>query len=241
MERLQKIIAGSGLVSRRQAEELIKEGRVIVNGKKITEMGVKVELDAKISVNGKPIQAAQSTTYVLYKPKGIICSTKKETGASIITDLVPKYPKVYPVGRLDKDSEGLILMSNDGDLTFKLTHPSKEHRKIYQLECKWQPDAKLLTETQIRQKLLKGVKLGDGLAKVDKLDILERHPEQVASFKAYFTVHEGRNHLLRRVCATIGLDVKRLKRISIQNLSLDKLKPGEYRLLSEREKQQLAL
>lgn len=228
--RVQKLIAATGYASRRKAEELILAGRVIVEGKKITDLAVKVGDKSEIRIDGIPLKKTTVVSYALNKPKGYVCSTVSQNKDKIITELVPKWPVVNPVGRLDKDSEGLILLSNDGELSFKLAHPSYKHQKTYHLICKWQKKAQIRTVEYLKGKLLKGVKLGDGDANADKVDI---KPLKEGEFSIYITIHEGRNHILRRMLATLDLEVKSLKRIKINNLELSSLKVGQYKILSK--------
>lgn len=231
-ERLQKIIANSGICSRRAAEELLLKGKVSVNGTYIHELGIKADAHVdKIVVDGRILPKPQSLTYLLYKPKGVVSSTKKQKNEKIVTELVPKSPTVYPVGRLDKDSEGLLLLTNNGELANTLSHPSHGHTKTYFVKTRWQDKTKTYTSEEIVKKLLKGVKLGDGLAKADKVEIEAKE----GGFELIITVREGRNHLIRRMCATVGLDVLLLRRIRLAHLVLGSLKSGQYRLLSNHE------
>ena len=143
-ERIQKIIAASGITSRRGAEQLILDGKVKLNGEKVRVLGTKAnpEID-EIKVDGKVLpKHISSITYLVNKPKGVVVSKTRQGDSKSITDLLPLKPAVYPVGRLDKDSEGLILMTNNGELAHKLTHPSFEHKKEYLVTVKWEKDSK---------------------------------------------------------------------------------------------------
>jgi 23S rRNA pseudouridine2605 synthase len=230
MERLQKLIAASGICSRRAAEELILQGKVRVNGAVVRELGTKAGEADVILVNNKPLPKPQTVTYLLNKPRGVVCSMARQADTQIITDLVPPYPPVFPIGRLDKESEGLILLTNDGELANTLTHPKFEHAKEYWVTCRpevgFTPDYDL-----IKTRLLKGVKLGDGDAKADSINIRTEGKKVILSI----TVHEGRHHLIRRMCATQRLDVDRLKRVKIGTLELASLKTGAWRVLTEKE------
>lgn len=233
MERLQKIIANAGRASRRQAEVLISAGKVTVNGRIVTDLGTKADPEtARITVEGLPIISSAPVVYLLNKPKGVVCSRVQQAKEKLVTELVPNNPPVYPVGRLDRESEGLILLTNQGSLTQRLSHPSFTHPKTYFLVCKFQKGETARTPEWISQQLLKGVRLGDGAAKADKLTV-KTLPEQV--FTLEITVHEGRKHLLRRMCATIGLEVLLLRRTKFATLKLGNLKPGQYRRLSPTE------
>jgi len=230
-ERINKVIAASGIASRRGAEELIKAGKVIVDGHKITDLATKVNPASRITVSGKVLPHVQTVTYMVNKPTGFVTSTARQDGEKIVTDLVPLYPHVVPVGRLDKDSEGLLLLTNDGDLANRLTHPSFEHKKEYRVLCQPEKDVALTPES-LAAKLSKGVKLGDGKAIADKAEA-KVLPD--GSFIVYLTVHEGRTHLVRRMCATLGLDVLSLRRTGLAGLTLGNLKPGRCRLLTSAE------
>lgn len=230
MPRLQKFIASFGQFSRREAERLIAEGKVVVNGKKITEQGVQVEDNVHITIDGKPLEKSITQSYLLNKPKGYVCSRAPQGKSPIVTDLVPKNPSVYPIGRLDKDSEGLILLSNNGDLTYRLTHPKFEHRKEYQVFVTWKGDRPNFVK--IEKEFRKGVRLGDGVARADSIKIKPLDEQNVV---IYMQVHEGRHHLIRRMCTTQKLEVKRLVRIRIGHLKLGSLKPGAFRILKEDE------
>jgi 23S rRNA pseudouridine2605 synthase len=237
MDRLNKVIAHAGIASRRKAEELILEGKVTVNGKVVRELATQVDpMVDKVAVMGTVIPSIRRVVYALNKPKGVITSTSRQNKEQIITDFVPPIPKVYPVGRLDKDSQGLILLTNDGDLSQRLTHPSYEHNKEYRVGCTWEKDAKRLDHEKIKKVLLKGVKLGDGDAKADKVDIHEAPNEGLT---IYITVHEGRTHLIRRMCAVLGLEVRSLQRLKFATISLGNLKPGQYRQLTNSEQTNL--
>ena len=237
-ERLQKLIAAAGLASRREAELWITAGKVRVNGKIISDLGSKADLSTDtVLVNNKPLPKPQSVTYMVNKPKGVVCSRIRQKGETIITDLVPAFPRVYPVGRLDKESEGLILLTNDGDLTLRSTHPSFNHNKDYYLHVRWEKKVIEKPLEWVRDQLLKGVKLGDGKAKADKVSIKPGKGEDIT---LEMSVHEGRHHLLRRMCARLGLEVRFLRRTKFGTLSLGALKPGRFRLLTPEEEKSLA-
>ena len=235
-ERIQKVIAASGVASRRESEELIRQGRVSVNGR-LAEIGQRVEETDRITVNGKVIEAAATVAYLLNKPVGVVCSTKRQAKEKLVIDLVPSHPTVVPVGRLDRESGGLIILTNDGDLAQKLTHPSFMHKKKYRIGATWKKDAKSHDGAWIRKELLGGVKLGDGKAKADAVVIIAEGDRVTMEV----TVHEGRHHLLRRMCAVLGLAVVSLIRVELSSLALDKLPIGGYRVLTKRERTALLL
>lgn len=225
-ERLNKLVAQRAGVSRRQADELIEDGKVAVNGTVIRELGTKAWGSDTITVQGTVYEAPAITVYALYKPRGYVTSRVQQGRAPIVTELLPPEPAVYPVGRLDKDSEGLLIMCNDGALTNRLTHPKFEHRKTYHVVV-W--PKKEREPAQIKNKLEQGVKLGDGVAKAEAISV---QPGENGTLEVTLTVREGRHHLIRRMCATLGLSVERLTRTHIGNFSLKPLKPGGYRVLS---------
>ena len=232
MERLQKLIAASGICSRRQAEELIVQGKVMLNGVIVTTLGTQADPTVdSIKVGGRPLPHKETVVYLLNKPKGYVSTRIPQGRQPVVTELVPNDPPVYPVGRLDKASEGLLLLTNDGELSAKLTHPRYGHSKTYYLHTKWQSADHRPLEWAVRQ-LEGGVKLGDGKAKGDSVSASER-PD--GSIRLEITVHEGRNHLLRRMCATVGMDVTSLRRTKFATLSLDRLKPGLWRQLTQQE------
>ena len=230
MERLQKLIAASGLVSRRGAEQLITDGRVSVNGKRITELGSQFETTDKIVVDGRALPTVSKVTYMLNKPKGYVCSRLKQAEEKLITELVPPYPPVYPIGRLDKETEGLILLTNDGSLAERLTHPKYEKSKTYlvygTLEEGVDPE-------KVRDRLLKGAKLGDGKAAADTVK-MSNLPNN-GGVRLMITVHEGRHHLIRRLCAAVGVEIRSLRRLTFDKIELGRLPLGAYRTLSTRD------
>ena len=227
-ERLQKILAQAGLCSRREAERWILEGRVTVNGH-AASLGDRADLRRdKIQIDGKPIGASEEKKYLmLYKPRGYVTTMKDERGRKTVRQLVAGcHARVYPVGRLDADSEGLLLMTNDGDLTLSLTHPSHEAGKTYLVSVRG--DLARLPELEQPMDI-------DGYtvrpAKVyirDQASPTEAHIEM--------TIHEGRNRQIRKMCEKCGLDVRRLKRVAVGELHLDpKLAPGKWRMLTPEE------
>jgi 23S rRNA pseudouridine2605 synthase len=233
-ERLNKVIAAAGVASRRAADQLIQEGRVTINEKVVRTLGTQVLPGDVIAVDGKPLRKPALITYLLYKPKGVICSSVHQGDDNLVTDLVPAHPRVYSVGRLDKESEGLILLTNDGDLAQRLTHPKYEHVKEYVVSGVLdQPQS----TNQIITKMTRGVKLGDGIAKADKIRV---QPGKGATIQLTITVHEGRHHLIRRMCAAIGISVKNLVRTQIAHLTVGSLRPGDWRILSSQELANLA-
>lgn len=220
--KIHAYLAHSGVASRRRAEELVSQGKVTINGvKAVIGQRIDPEKDA-VAVNGKPIQrAVKSVYFLLHKPAGYVSTTNDELGRPTVLSLLPKtllsqVGRLYPVGRLDIDSEGLLLLTNDGALAQKLTHPRFEVTKTYHVQLDRQPSGKALSH------LHRGVKLKDGLAMVDSIDPLhENHPVDQVWFS--LTVHEGRNRLIRRLWERLGYDVKRLIRVSFGQFSLEQL------------------
>ena len=232
-ERLQKLIATAGIASRRHAEELITQGRVTVNGKVIDELGAKADPETDhIKVNGRlinPLLKSTAKVYVLlHKPKGYLSSLSDPKGRPLVTDLVPSaLGRLYPVGRLDFNSEGLLLLTNDGDLTNHITSARNQIPKVYRVKVQGIP-----TENAI-ERLRRGVRLDDG-HRTAPAEIRKR--EQTAT-NAWFevTLREGRNQQIRRMFDAIGNSVLKLSRIQIGSLSDPRLKPGDWRHLTARE------
>lgn len=229
MERLQKVLAQSGIASRRKSEELISAGHVKVNGKKVTEMGIKVSASDKIEVNGVPITQEDYVYYLFYKPRGVISAVSDDKGREVVTDyLVGVRERIYPVGRLDYDTSGLLLLTNDGDFANKLTHPKHEVDKTYVAKVMGIPFPKDL------KPLNQGVKIDGRKTAPAKFKILSTdNLKQTAIVE--LVIHEGRNHQVKKMLEAVGFPVTKLKRELYGNLTLDGLKPGQYRSLSRRE------
>lgn len=225
-ERLQKLISQAGIASRREAEEMIKAGRVKVNGTVVTEMGAKAEPNYdKIVVDGKPIKTEKLVYILLYKPKGIVTSLRDPEGRKTVTTLLTDIPeRVYPVGRLDYNTEGLLLLTNDGELTYALTHPSHEIAKTYQAKVLGLPVEEKL------DKLRTGIKLDDGLTAPATVHLVEFDQEKNTTLLE-ITIHEGRNRQVRRMFDSIGHPVRNLKRTKMAFLTLAGLRRGQYRHL----------
>ncbi len=227
-ERLQKILAQAGYGSRRACEEFITAGRVRVNGQTAI-LGQQADRTRdSISVDGQPIAAPDKLTYIaLYKPRNVISSAEDEVGRRTVRDLVPAQGRLYPVGRLDWDSEGLVLMTNDGDLTNRLTHPRYGHQKEYRVLIARRPEAEQLAAWR------RGVVLEDGYHTAPAKVILEAEAGKGAWVRV--TMGEGRKHQIREVGSRLGLPVVRIVRVRIGTLQLGRLKPGEWRYLTDRE------
>lgn len=225
-ERLQKILAAAGYGSRRQCEEFIKEGRVKVN-QEVAQLGQKANpAYDDILLDGQPIASAEPLAYyMLNKPTGVVSSMEAQGDYRTVDELVPAQERVYPVGRLDADSEGLILMTNDGELTHRLTHPSFEHEKEYVVWLDGMPDRAALKAWR------NGLHLPDlGRSAAAVVKIID--PE---ACKLRVIMHEGMNRQIRVTAQTLGFEVRRLKRVRIGPLKLGNLSPGQWRRLKQRE------
>lgn len=232
-ERLHKVLAKAGIASRRQSERLISEGRVKVNGETVKELGTKVDwLEDKIEVDGRPLGHQEETVYLmLNKPGGFITSLHDPQGRPKVTDLIKDLPyRLYPVGRLDYDTEGLLLLTNDGDLCYRLTHPRFGVEKTYQAKVLGVPPPQKL------RTLNRGVALDDGVTAPAKVRIIG---QEAGNGILEVTIHEGRKRQVKRMCETVGHPVLNLKRVKFGFLELEGLKPGAYRRLSEEEVEML--
>lgn len=236
LERLQKVIAHAGIASRRDAEEIIAAGRVTVNGKVVTELGTKIEPRRdRVAVDGKMLKAEKYVYILLNKPKGVVTTLEDPRGRKTVADIVAKIPeRIYPVGRLDYNTEGLLIMTNDGDITHALTHPSHEIAKTYLAKVEgFPPEEKL-------DKLRVGVRLEDGVTAPAKINIVDIDREKELT-TLEIIIYEGKNRQIRRMCETIGHPVKNLKRIQYAFLTLEGLRRGQYRQLLAREVEELKL
>ena len=229
LERIQKIMAQGGIASRREAERLILDGRVTLNGKVVVELGTKADTDNDyIKVNGKLITRPEPKTYViLFKPRGYVTTSKDPEGRPTVMELLEKVKvRVFPVGRLDYDTEGLILCTNDGDLAHRLQHPSHEIPKTYLVKVDGVP-----TQEGVL-KLRNGVKLRDGMTAPARVKIIKKAE---ANSWLEIIIHEGRNRQIKRMFEAIGHTVIKLKREGLAFLTLGELKPGEFRHLNAEE------
>ncbi len=238
--RLNKFLAHAGIASRRAADKHIAAGRVRVNGQVVREMGVQIDpARDQVAVDGKPVTTAQSQRLylLLNKPAGVITSRKDPEGRKTILDLIPKkHHHLHPVGRLDFQSEGLVLLTDDGDLTQRLTHPSFQHEKEYWVQV----DGPV--PNVVIYKFRKGVELEDGMARarvrrLSKIPAEQRFWIQDDPKRTWlvFILHEGRNRQIRRMCEALDLRVRRLVRIRIESIHLGDLKPGQWRPASSRQ------
>ena len=230
MERLQKVIAYAGVASRRKAEQLIVEGKVRVNGKVIRELGTKVSDSDEIEVEGVKLEKEDKVYFLLYKPRAYISAVTDDKGRKTVTDIFKKkvYQRIFPVGRLDYDTTGLLLLTNDGEFSNLMTHPKFKIDKTYIARVKGIPTKQGL------MKLQSGIKLEDGKTAPAKVSMTS-FDESAGKAICEITIHEGRNRQVRRMFEAIGTPVVKLKRERFAFLDLTGLVPGEYRELTKHE------
>lgn len=232
-ERLQKVIAQAGIASRRKAEKLITDGQVAVNGEIVTELGTKVDEKDKVEVNGVPIERESVHTYLLYKPRGVVSTTSDDKGRKTVTDFFEDLPyRLYPIGRLDYDTSGLLLMTNDGDLANKLMHPRHEVPKVYVAKIKG-----TLKPEEIYA-LKHGVRIDGRKTAPAKVNILKTDRKKNTQI-VQLTIHEGHYHQVKRMFQAVGHLVDKLSREKYAFLTLDSLTSGDYRELTRQEIAQL--
>jgi len=225
--RLNKYIANSGICSRREADELITQGLVEVNGKVVTEMGYQVQKTDRVVFDGQSITPEKPVYVLLNKPKGYISTTKDEKARKTVMDLVANASpyRLFPVGRLDRQTTGLILLTNDGHLTKKLTHPSFGVKKIYHVTL----DRKLSVEDL--RTIADGVRLEEGVAEVDSISYIEGKPKNEVGIE----IHIGWNRVVRRIFKKMGYEVEALDRVIFAGLTKKNIKRGHWRILTEME------
>lgn len=229
MERLQKIIAQSGYCSRRKAEELITAGRVKVNGTVVTELGTKADVEDIITVDNKRINIERKVYILMNKPRNVVCSAKDDRGRRTVVDLIEGVgERIYPIGRLDFDTTGVLLLTNDGDLTNKLIHPSKEIDKTYRVTIEGYAN-----EDQL-ERIRNGIKLDGVVTSPAIVEVSKVNKEKRKSI-INITIHEGKNHQVKRMFNTVGLNVTKLTRIEFAGFKVGGLKEGQYRLLTNKE------
>lgn len=228
-ERLQKVMAEAGVASRRKSETLITSGHVTVNGKKITTLGTKVEDEDRIEVNGIPLQREKLVYLLFYKPRGVISSVSDEKHRKTVMSYFPDVrQRIYPVGRLDYDTSGILLMTNDGKLANQLTHPKYHFEKTYVAKVEGIP-----TNDQL-EKLRHGIRIDRKLTSPAKTKVLSSDLEKKSAI-IELTIHEGRNHQVKKMFEKIGHPVTKLKREKYGFLTLDGLQSGEWRALKATE------
>jgi 23S rRNA pseudouridine2605 synthase len=233
MERLQKVIAHAGVASRRKSEELIEAGRVKVNGKTVTALGTKVAVDDVIEVDGVPLDKEPLVYYLFYKPRGVISAASDNKGRKVVTDFFPEVDeRIYPVGRLDYDASGLILLTNDGAFAQALAHPSKKIDKVYVAKVKGLPTREKLAP------LKKGIYLDGRKTAPAKISILSADRQKENGI-VQLTIHEGRNHQVKNMLKAVGYPVEKLKREKFGPFTLEGMQSGDKRALSRREVERL--
>ncbi len=224
--RLNKFIANAGVCSRREADKLINEGLIKVNGKIETSVGTKVKLTDKVEYNGKSLNPEKLVYVLLNKPKDCVTTLKDPHAKRTVIDIVKNActERIYPVGRLDKMTTGVLLLTNDGDLAKKLTHPSHEHRKIYHAFLD-----KAITKEDLK-KIETGFDLEDGFIKSDKLSLVNNNPQEVG-----IEIHSGKNRIVRRIFKHLGYEVVKLDRVYFSGLTKKDVPRGKWRFLTQKE------
>lgn len=232
-ERLQKAIAQAGIASRRKAEKMISAGQVKVNGQTVTELGTKVDDKDSIEVDGVPIERESLHTYLLYKPRGVISTTSDDKGRKTVTDFFEELPyRLYPIGRLDYDTSGLLLMTNDGELANKLMHPRHEVPKVYTAKIKG-----ILKPEEIYA-LKHGVRIDGRKTAPAKVNIVKTDRKKNTQI-VQLTIHEGHYHQVKKMFQAVGHLVDKLSREKYAFLTLNSLTSGQYRELTHQEVAQL--
>lgn len=229
MERLQKVIAASGYTSRRKAEELIKQGKVEVNGNIVTELGTKVKSGDYITVEGKEIIGENKVYYVFYKPKACVCTLSDEFDRPKVVDFFQEVKeRIYPIGRLDYDTTGVLLMTNDGEFANLVMHPRNHLEKIYEVSIKG-----LITGESLH-KLEKGIYLDGAKTLPCKIKVTNKDTEHGTTM-LMIKLQEGKNRQVKKMFESVGHPVKRLHRISVGGINLKGMTPGTYRILKPQE------
>ncbi len=232
MERLQKVIASSGYCSRRKAEELIVSGKVKVNGCIVTELGTKVSGNDEIMISNKVISREEKEYIILNKPRGVVTTTDDDKKRKTVLDLINTDKRLYPVGRLDYDTTGVLLITNDGELTNLLIHPKSNIDKMYVAKVEGFFDKKSCLTLE-RGVVIDGIRTSKSKVKLKKYD------KKTNTSIVYITIHEGRNHQVKKMFESVGFKVIKLKREVFAGLTVAGLKSGEYRYLSVKEVKQL--
>ncbi len=224
--RLNKFISNAGICSRRAADRLIEEGRVKVNNTVVKSLGVKVDLSDKVQVDNQIISSAEKLYVLLNKPRNVISTTSDEKNRKTVLDILPaRYSHLYPVGRLDRNTTGVLLLTNDGTLTQNLLHPTKKIKKVYKAKVSRQ-----LSEEEL-SKLMSGVELEDGISKFDK--IVELFEDD--AFRYGIEIHSGKNRVIRRVFESVGNEVVKLDRVMFHTFDKRGLQRGGHRALTSKE------
>lgn len=232
MERLQKVIANFGYTSRRKAEELIIKGKVRVNGEIVKELGLKVNSSDTIEVEGNVINNVDKVYYFLNKPRGVITSVSDDLGRKTVVDLINTNARIYPVGRLDYDTTGALILTNDGELANLLMHPKNQIDKVYVAKVKGLIGKEQLIKLATGV-IIDGVKTSKGHSRIIKYD------KKTDTSIVELTIHEGKNHQVKKMFEAIGYNVLKLKRESIAFLSVKSMKSGEYVMLTPKDVKRL--
>lgn len=228
MERLQKVIANSGICSRRKAEELIVAGKVKVDGIVVTELGTKVSEKNDIEINNIRINREERVYYLLNKPRGVVTTTKDDKNRKTVIDLIETNKRIYPIGRLDYDTTGVLILTNDGEFANLIMHPKNQIDKVYIAKLNG-----IISVDAIHQ-LEHGIKLDDDIVKASRVKV-KKVDKKNNSCLVEITIHEGKNHQVKRMFEAVGYIVDKLKRERIAFLTVDNLKSGEYRKLTNKE------
>lgn len=228
MERLQKVIANSGVCSRRKAEDLILAGKVKVDGKVVTELGLKVSEKSVIEVDGNLISKEEKEYYLLNKPRGVLTTTSDDKSRKTVIDLIDTDKRIYPVGRLDYDTTGVLLLTNDGDFANMIMHPKNGIDKVYVAKVKG------IVNGDAVHKLENGVIIDNSLVKASRVKVKKIDTNNNHSL-VEITIHEGKNHQVKKMFEAVGYLVDKLKRERVAFLTTDNLNSGEYRKLSNKE------
>jgi 23S rRNA pseudouridine2605 synthase len=233
MERLQKVIAHAGIASRRKAETYILDGRVKVNGQIVKELGTQVSAKDRVEVDNVPIYQEEPVYYLFYKPRGVISAVSDDKNRKVVVDYLSDVSeRIYPVGRLDYDTSGLLLLTNDSNFSQTLTHPKHEVDKVYVAKVKGIAEKKALLP------LTRGMRIEGKRVAPARFEILSTDVKAQTSI-VQLTIHEGRNHQVKNMLKAVGLPVQKLKREQYGDLTLAGLRPGEYRELNKKEVSQL--
>lgn len=228
MERLQKVIAASGIASRRKAEDLITEGKVKVNGQIVRELGTKVSSSDTVEVNNQIIEKEPKEYYILNKPRGVVTTTSDEHNRKTVVDLIPTKVRIYPVGRLDYDTTGLLLLTNDGEFANILMHPNDNVSKVYMAKLDG-----IIKGEQINR-LKDGVEIDGTLVSASRVK-LKKVNEKNNNCMVQITIHEGKNHQVKKMFEKVGFKVDKLKREKVAFFDLKDLQSGEFRKLTPKE------
>ena len=232
MERLQKVIANSGFCSRRKAEEIILQGRVKVDGEIIRELGVKVSEKSIIEIDGMEIQKEKKVYYLLNKPRGVVTTTNDEKNRKTVVDLIPTSLRIYPIGRLDYDTTGVLLLTNDGEFANLMMHPSSKIDKVYIAKVEG------LIKGDAIQQLKNGVTVDGALLKATRVK-LRKSDAVTNTSMVEITIQDGHNHQVKNMLKAVGFSVAKLKRERFGFLTVGNLASGEYRELTKKEVHQL--